>query len=80
MRPFKQIRPLLAGLGAKGGKGENKFPTRLPFSGAGKFPLSAQPMPYAKFLTHKLSIKGHRVAFMRVFFFFWRKACSMQYK
>ena len=63
IRPSKQIRRLLASLPYNG---QACFPTLLPFSGAGKFSLSAHPMPYAKFATHNLSIKRHRVAFRRI--------------
>ena len=63
IRPSKQIRRLLASLLYNG---QASFPTLRPFSGAGKFSLSAHPMPYAIFFTHNLSIKRHRVAFMRM--------------
>ena len=61
--PSKQIRRLLASLLYSG---QASFPTLLPFSGAGKFCLSAHPVPYAKFLTHNLSIERHKVAYMRM--------------
>ena len=63
IRPSKQILRLFASLLYNG---QASFPTLLPFSGAGKFSLSAHPMPYAKFFTHNLSIKRHKVAFMRM--------------
>ena len=63
IRPSKQIRRLLASLLYNG---QASFPTLLPFSGAGKFSLSTHPMPYPKFFTHNLSIKRHKVAFMRM--------------
>ena len=63
IRPSKQIRRPLASLLYNG---QASFLTLLPFSGAGKFSLSALPMPYAKIFTHNLSIKKHRVAFMRM--------------
>ena len=69
MRPSKQIRRLLVSLLYNG---QASFPTLLPFSGAGKFSLSAHPMPSAKFFTHNLSIKRHKVAFMRM----WISYCS----
>ena len=54
IRPCKQIRRLLASLLYNG---QASFPTLLPFSGAGKFSLSALPMPYATFFTHNLSMQ-----------------------
>ena len=63
IRPSKQIRRLLASLLYNG---QASFPTLLPFSGAGKFSLSALPMPYATFFTHNLSIKRYKVAFMQM--------------
>ena len=70
MSPFKQIRSLLAGLGTKGRKGAKKFPHPPPLQRRWQISSISSAAPYAEFLTDKLSIKRHRVAFMRVFFFF----------
>ena len=70
MRSFKQIRSLLAGLGAKGGKrSKQASPPASPLAALANFLYQLTPTPYAKFLTHKLSIKWHRVVFMRVVFY-----------
>ena len=61
IRPSKQIRRLLASLLYNG---QASFPTLLPFSGAGKFSLSAHSVPYAKLFTHNFFIKRHKLAFM----------------
>ena len=73
IRPSKQICRLLASLLYNG---QASFPTLLPFSGAGKFSLSAHPMPYAKFFTHNLSIKRHKVAFMRMWISYYSSRTS----
>ena len=76
-RPFirhsKQIRRLLS---SPLYNGQASFPTLLPFSGAGKFSLSAHPMPYAKFFTHNLSIKRPKVAFMRMWISYYSPLCT----
>ena len=58
IHPCKRIGSLLARLLHKG---KTSFPTLL----AGKFPVYAHPAPFAKFFTRNLSIKRHRVPFMR---------------